>query len=150
MDKSLRTTLHFWGVFQFTQAQPLPSPHKLCWTRVSRIFFEFQLCIGWGEVGGRENYKKISKRMRCFKREPRNDNNMNIAVVSQGLLSRIVALKLFRWTVSITVLLWFEFPKKHYLDVRQVKREFTSQIATSPGLSDMTFFTYWRYKNRSP
>ena len=49
MDKSLGTLLRFWGVFQFTQVQPLPSPHKQCWTRVSRIFCEFQLCIGWGE-----------------------------------------------------------------------------------------------------
>ena len=28
MDKSLGTVLHFWGVFQFTQAQPLPSDHS--------------------------------------------------------------------------------------------------------------------------
>ena len=48
MDKSLGTLLHFWGVFRFTQVQPLPSRYKQCWTRVSRIFFEFQLCIGWG------------------------------------------------------------------------------------------------------
>ena len=48
MDKRLRTLLHFWGVFQFTQVQPLPSPHKQCWTRVSRIFSEFQLCMGGG------------------------------------------------------------------------------------------------------
>ena len=40
MDKSLGTLLRFWGVFQFTQVQPLPSPHKQCWTRVSRIFFQ--------------------------------------------------------------------------------------------------------------
>ena len=40
MDKSLGT-LAFLGVFQFTQVQPLPSPHKQCWTRVSRIFPEF-------------------------------------------------------------------------------------------------------------
>ena len=72
MDKSLGALLRFWGVFQFTQVQPLPSPHKQCWTRVSRIFSEFQLCIGWG----RENCKKISKRMHCFKREPRNDRKI--------------------------------------------------------------------------
>ena len=47
--KSLGTLLHFWGAFQFTQVQPLSSPHKQCWTRVSSIFFQFQLCIGWGE-----------------------------------------------------------------------------------------------------
>ena len=39
MDKSLGTLLHFWGVFQFTQVQTLPSPHKQCWMYVSRIFF---------------------------------------------------------------------------------------------------------------
>ena len=58
MDKSLGTLLRFWGVFQFTQVQPLPSPHKQCWTRVSRIFSEFQLCIGWGEGELQENFEK--------------------------------------------------------------------------------------------
>ena len=57
MDKSLGTLLRFGGVFQCTQVQPLPSPHKQCWTRVSRIFSEFQLCIGWeGEL--QENFEK--------------------------------------------------------------------------------------------
>ena len=59
MDKSLGTLLHVWGVSQFAQAQHLPSPHKQSLTRVSRIFSKFQFCIGWG----RENFKKISKRM---------------------------------------------------------------------------------------
>ena len=51
MYKSLGTLLIkvSGGVFQFTQVQPLPSPHKQCWTSVSRIFYEFQLCIGWEE-----------------------------------------------------------------------------------------------------
>ena len=40
VDKSLGA-LAFLGVFQFTQVQPLPSTHKQCWTRVSRIFPEF-------------------------------------------------------------------------------------------------------------
>ena len=57
MDKSLGTLLRFWGVFQFTQVQPLPSPHKQCWTRVSRIFSEIQLCIGWGEGELQENFE---------------------------------------------------------------------------------------------
>ena len=48
-DKRLGTFLHFWGVFQFTQVQQLLSPHKQCWTHVSRIFWGFELCIGWGE-----------------------------------------------------------------------------------------------------
>ena len=57
MDKSLGTLLRFWGVFQFTQVQPLPSPLKQCWTRVSRIFSEIQLCIGWGEGELQENFE---------------------------------------------------------------------------------------------
>ena len=57
MDKSLGTLLRFWGVFQFTQVQPLPSPHKQCWTRVSRICSEIQLCIGWGEGELQEHFE---------------------------------------------------------------------------------------------
>ena len=57
MDKCLGALFHFWGVFQFTQVQPLPSPYKQCWTRVSRIFSEFQLCIGWGEEELQENFE---------------------------------------------------------------------------------------------
>ena len=56
ISSSLGTLLRFWGVFQFTQVQPLPSPHKQCWTGVYPEFFsEFQLCIGWG--GGRTERK---------------------------------------------------------------------------------------------
>ena len=58
MDKSLGTLLSFWSVFQFTQVQPLPSPHKQCWTLVSKSFSEFQLCIGWGKGELQENFEK--------------------------------------------------------------------------------------------
>ena len=58
MDKSLGTRLHFWDIFQFTQAQPLPSSHKQCWMHVSRILSEFQLCIGWEEGELQENFEK--------------------------------------------------------------------------------------------
>ena len=51
-------TFAFLGRFQFTQVQPLPSPHKQCWTRVSRILSEFQLCIGWGEGEVQENVEQ--------------------------------------------------------------------------------------------
>ena len=60
MDISLGTLLRFWGVFQFTQVQPLPSLHKQCWTRVSRIFSEFQFCIEGGEGELQENFEKDS------------------------------------------------------------------------------------------
>ena len=74
-------------VFQFIQVQPLPSPHKQCWTRVSTIFSEFQLCIGWTEGELQENFKKSA----LFKEGTEKwQRNMNIAVLSQGLLSRIV------------------------------------------------------------
>ena len=58
MDKSLGILLllHFWGVFQFTQAQPLPSPHKQSWIRVSSIFF----CMGWGKGELQENFEKAA------------------------------------------------------------------------------------------
>ena len=58
MDKSLGTLLRFWGVLKFTQVQPLPSPHKHCWTPVSIIFSEFQLCLGWWEGELQENFEK--------------------------------------------------------------------------------------------
>ena len=74
MDKSLGTLLRFWGVFQSTQVQPLPSPHKQCCTRVHSEFFPFNFV--WG--GGSENCKTIPKRMHCFKREPRNDRKIGI------------------------------------------------------------------------
>ena len=44
MGKSLGTLLHFWSVFQFTQVQLLPSPHKKSW--MGNFFSELQLCIG--------------------------------------------------------------------------------------------------------
>ena len=63
MDKSLGIRLNFWGIFQFTHTLPLSSPHKQRWTHVFRIFFPVtQLFTG----RGRENYKKISKRMHSF------------------------------------------------------------------------------------
>ena len=52
MDKSLGALLHFWGVFQFTQVEPLPSPHKQRWTRISRFFFRVSALyrVGKGEL----------------------------------------------------------------------------------------------------
>ena len=58
MDKSLGTLLRFRGVFQCTQVQPLRLSHKQCWTRVSRILSDLQLCMGWGEGELLENFEK--------------------------------------------------------------------------------------------
>ena len=103
MDKSLGTLLCFWGVFQFTQVQPLPSPHKQCWTRVCRIFFRVSTLY---RVGRREKCKKISKMMHYFKRERRNDRE--ICILLWSILK--VILSLFRVCVDVSlvtrVLLW--------------------------------------------
>ena len=66
MDKILWTLVHFWGVFQFIQAQPLPSPHKQRWTRVSTIFFRVSTLH---RVGEGRTARKFRKRVRCFMRE---------------------------------------------------------------------------------
>ena len=58
MDKSRGILLRFWGLFQFTQVQPIPSLQKQRCTRVSKSFSEFQLCIGWGEGEMQENFEK--------------------------------------------------------------------------------------------
>ena len=58
MDKSLETLLPSWGVFQFTQVEPLPSPHKQCWTSVSRIFFRVSTFY---RVGGGRTARKFRK-----------------------------------------------------------------------------------------
>ena len=84
-------TFAFLRRFQFTQVQPLPSPHKQCWTRVSRIFSEFQLCIGWGT----ENLKKIAKRMHCF--------------------------EVFRYSFSETMPMFFNLLKSDFILVRSLQ-----------------------------
>ena len=63
------------GVLQFTQVQPQQTTdNKQCWTRVSRIFSQFQLCIGWG--GGGRTARKFRKVMHSCKREPTNDRKI--------------------------------------------------------------------------
>ena len=57
LDKSVGT-LAFLGRFPIHTGQTPPLTQKQCWTRVSRIFSEFQLCIGWGEGELQENFEK--------------------------------------------------------------------------------------------
>ena len=89
MHKSLGTLLHIWGIFQFTQVQPLPSPHKQCWTCVSSIFFEFQLCVVWGEGELKENFEKDAL---FHEGTEKWQKNLNVALLSQKRLTMIVAL----------------------------------------------------------
>ena len=87
MDKSLGTLLNFFGVFEFTQVLPLPSPHKQCWTHVSRFFFRVSTLYRlWGEL--QENFEKDAL---FYEGTEKWQKNMNSAVLSQGLLSTIVA-----------------------------------------------------------
>ena len=79
--------LHFWSVFQFTHAQPLPSPHKQRFTRVSTIFqvstlFSKKELLEYSEKGALlyEGTQKMPK-------------NMNTVLLSQGLLSMILGSK---------------------------------------------------------
>ena len=55
MDKSLGTLLRFWGVFGFTPVQNLPSTHKQCRTRASRIFYRVSTPyrVGGGRTAGK-------------------------------------------------------------------------------------------------
>ena len=49
MGKSLGTLLHFWGVFQFTQAQTLPSPYKTMLDACIQNFFQVSTLYRVGE-----------------------------------------------------------------------------------------------------
>ena len=89
MDRSLGTLLRFWGVLYFTPAQKLPSPHKQCWTRASRIFFRVSTLH---RVGGGKTAGKFRKGCTVLWGNPEWQKNMNIAALSQGLLSMIVGV----------------------------------------------------------
>ena len=82
-------TFAFLGRFQFTRAQPLPSPQKQHWTLVSRIFSEFQLCIVWGRGELQENLKRD---LLFYGGIQNLQKIMNTALLSQGLLSMIVVV----------------------------------------------------------
>ena len=59
--------LHLWA---FSNSHgPNPSPHPT--NNVGRVYPEFFPSFNFVQGGGRENCRKISKRMRCFMREPR-------------------------------------------------------------------------------
>ena len=81
MDKCLEILLNFWGVFQFTHTLPLSSPHKQRWTHVSRIFFP---SFGFVQGEGRENYKKISRRLHGFMIRLCTDNLFSPQIFTEG------------------------------------------------------------------
>ena len=99
MDKSLGTLLHFWGVFQFTQTQPLPSAPT---NKDGRVYLEFFFrvstlyTVGEGEL--QENFKKDAP---FFMREHRIEREKrNTALLSQGRLSMIVPYSRYKFSSS--------------------------------------------------
>ena len=67
-------TFAFLGHFPIhTGPTPTLTPQTMLDACLQNFFSEFQLCIGWGEG---ELQEKISKRMHCLKREPRNDREI--------------------------------------------------------------------------
>ena len=74
MDKSLGTLLHFFGIFQFTHAQPLTSTHIL------DMCSQFQICIGWGEGELQENFENDAL---FYKGTHKLQKIMNTALLSQ-------------------------------------------------------------------
>ena len=81
-------TFAFLGHFLFCKGPTPPLTRQTKLDACIQDFFpSFNFVIGWG----RENCKKILKRMHVFMREPRNDTKiLNTALLSQGLLSMIV------------------------------------------------------------
>ena len=74
----------------YRSMQPIPSPYKQCWTRVSRFFSKFQLCVGWAEGELHENFKKDV----LFYEGTQTDKKYEYCILlSQGLLSMIVVSK---------------------------------------------------------
>ena len=74
MDKSLGTLLHFFGIFQFTHAQPLTSTHIL------DMCSQFQICIGWGEGELQEHFENDAL---FYKGTHKLQKIMNTALLSQ-------------------------------------------------------------------
>ena len=59
--------LHFWAFSNSHRSNLSPHPTN----NVGRVYPEFSPSFNFVQGGGRENGRKISKRMRCFMREPR-------------------------------------------------------------------------------
>ena len=68
------------------RSNPYPHPTNYVGRVYPEFFSEFQLCIGWGEGELQENFEKDA----LFRGNRKMTENMNIAVLFQGLLSRIV------------------------------------------------------------
>ena len=75
-----------------TYPAPLP-PHKERWTRLSRMFSEFQHCVGWGKGELQEKFEKDALFNEGAQKLPKI---LNTALLSQGFLFSIVVINLFK------------------------------------------------------
>ena len=87
MDKSLGTLLHISRTFPNSH-RPKPSPHPTK-TVVSRILFRVSTLYRWGEGEEQENFEKDAP---FYEGTQKWQKNMNIALLSQRLLSMKVGL----------------------------------------------------------
>ena len=87
MDRSFGTLVHSWGFFQFTHPNPFSHPKKnnVGRTCICRNVSEYQLCSGWMKEQLQENFEKEDKQ--------KVQKIMNAALLSPGILSRIVAAR---------------------------------------------------------
>jgi len=71
--KSWDASALFVGLFSIHTFSTLsPTSQTTLGVCIHNFFSEIQHCIGWV----RENCKKVSKRMHCFMREPKNDRKL--------------------------------------------------------------------------
>ena len=69
--RSWKKVLGHFGISGAFSNSQRSNPYLHPKNNVGRVYPEFFMSFNFVLGGGRENYKKISKRMHCFKREPR-------------------------------------------------------------------------------
>ena len=74
-----------------TYPAPLP-PHKQRWTRLSKMFSEFQHWVGWGKRELQEKFEKDALFNEGTQKLPKI---LNTALLSQGVLFTIVVINWF-------------------------------------------------------
>ena len=79
MGKSLGTLWRFWGVFQFTQAQPLPSPPQPKLDARIQNFFRVSTLYRMGVREG-ELQENFEKDLLFYKGTKKWQKNMNAAL----------------------------------------------------------------------
>ena len=69
------------------------SPHKQCWTRVSRIFSDFQHCMRWGERELQENFEKDALFYKWTQNDKKKTEIYEYCITVRGTFVHVVGLK---------------------------------------------------------